>query len=72
MLLSAEEVGMLEFSVVLLGLHQAALLNVNYFAEAICRKKKTTQFWLRHIIKLLEIREIYIGKFQKQKIQADF
>lgn len=42
MLLSAEEVGMLEFSVVLLGLHQAALLNVNYFAEAICRKKKTT------------------------------
>lgn len=44
MLLLAEKVGMLEFSVVLLRLHQAALLNVNYFAEAVCRKKKTSQF----------------------------
>lgn len=39
-LLSADEVGMLEFHVILLRLHQTALLNVDYFAEAVCRELK--------------------------------
>lgn len=41
--MAAEEVVVLEFSVILLGLHQTALLDVDYFPEAIWKAKEQSR-----------------------------